>query len=59
MTVYRLITEDSIEQKIMVLKEKKKRITDALLDEGGSSPLNLSKTELEELFQMPSLPDEG
>lgn len=58
-TVYRLITEDSIEQKIMVLKEKKKRITDALLDEGGSSPLNLSKTELEELFQMPSLPDEG
>ncbi|MCB0330177.1 MAG: DEAD/DEAH box helicase, partial [Bdellovibrionales bacterium] len=58
-TVYRLVTEDSIEQKIMQLKVKKKRITDALIhDEGTSSPLQLTKAELEELFQMPSVPED-
>jgi superfamily II DNA or RNA helicase len=58
-TVYRLVTEDSIEQKIMQLKAKKKKITEALLqDEGGASPLQLSKAELEELFQMPNAIEE-
>lgn len=58
-TVYRLITEDSIEQKIMKLKEKKKKITDALLQEGGGgSPLNLTKTELEDLFRIPTEPSQ-
>jgi SNF2 family DNA or RNA helicase len=58
-TVYRLVTEDSIEQKIMQLKLKKKRITESLIqEEASASPLNLTKTELEELFQLPAM-DEG
>ncbi|MCI5066448.1 DEAD/DEAH box helicase [bacterium] len=58
-TVYRFVTEDSIEQKIMKLKMKKKKITEALIQEGeNASPLQLSKAELEDLFQMPTLPEE-
>lgn len=48
--VYRLITEDSIEQKIMSLKAKKSRIVDALINENGLSTLALTKEDLESLF---------
>jgi SNF2 family DNA or RNA helicase len=48
--VYRLVTEDSIEQKIMELKSRKAKIVDALINENGLSTLNLSKRELEDLF---------
>lgn len=48
--VYRLVTEDSIEQKIMELKAKKTNIIDALINENGLSGLNLSKNDLESLF---------
>ena len=55
-TVYRLVTEDSIEQKIMQLKAKKKRITESLIqEEASASPLNLTKSELEELFKLPAM----
>ncbi|MCB0332215.1 MAG: DEAD/DEAH box helicase, partial [Bdellovibrionales bacterium] len=56
-TVYRLVTENSIEQKIMDLKAKKARIVDALLNESDLSPLKLSKTELQNLFTL-DLPGE-
>ncbi len=57
-TVYRLVTEDSIEQKIMQLKAKKKRITESLIqEEASASPLNLTKSELEELFKLPAMED--
>ncbi|MDC0357632.1 DEAD/DEAH box helicase [Oligoflexia bacterium] len=49
-SVYRLITENSIEQKIMTLKSKKEKIVDALINENSLSPLKLTKTELESLF---------
>lgn len=49
-SVYRLVTEDSIEQKIMDLKTRKAKIVDALINENGLSTLSLSKKELEELF---------
>lgn len=49
--VYRLVTEDSIEQKIMLLKSKKKNIVDALINENGLSGINLSKADLESLFE--------
>lgn len=49
-SVYRMITEDSIEQKIMLLKEKKSRVVDALINENGLSTLDLTKDDLEGLF---------
>lgn len=49
-TVYRLVTEESVEQKIMALKEKKSKIVDALINENGLSTLTLSKGDLESLF---------
>ena len=50
-TVYRLVTENSIEQKIMILKSKKNKIVDALINENTLSPRLLSKSDLEELFK--------
>lgn len=49
-SVYRLVTELSIEQKIMELKSKKAKIVDALINENGLSSVNLTKTDLESLF---------
>lgn len=48
--VYRLITEDSIEQKIMDLKAKKSSIIDALINENGLSGIQLTKDDLDSLF---------
>jgi len=52
-SVYRLVTENSIEQKIMDLKARKSKLVDALINENGLSTLNLSKRELEALFEPP------
>lgn len=49
-TVYRLVTEDSVEAKIMELKRKKSKLIDALVNDNALSPLKLSKGDLEELF---------
>ncbi len=49
--VYRLVTEDSIEQKIMNLKSKKSDIIDSLINDNGLSNLNLTKDDLDQLFQ--------
>jgi SNF2 family DNA or RNA helicase len=49
-SVYRLVTEDSVEQKIMALKDKKSKIVDALINENGLSTVKLSKSDLESLF---------
>jgi superfamily II DNA or RNA helicase len=49
-SVYRLVTEDSVEQKIMALKEKKSKIVDALINENGLSTVKLTKSDLENLF---------
>jgi superfamily II DNA or RNA helicase len=56
-SVYRLVTEDSVEQKIMALKEKKSKLVDALVNENGLSTLKLAKTDLESLFS--PLPEAG
>ncbi|MEZ4752876.1 MAG: DEAD/DEAH box helicase [Bdellovibrionota bacterium] len=48
--VYRLVTEHSIEQKIMALKERKSEMVDALIDDQGVSPLQMTKEDLENLF---------
>ncbi len=49
--VYRLVTELSIEERIMELKSKKARIIDALVNGAALSTLSLSKGDLEELLQ--------
>jgi SNF2 family DNA or RNA helicase len=49
-SVYRLVTEDSIEQKIMQLKERKSEMVDALINENGLSTLTLSREDLESFF---------
>jgi SNF2 family DNA or RNA helicase len=48
--VYRLVTENSIEEKIMQLKEKKAQIVDVLINKNGLSGLNLTKSDLESFF---------
>lgn len=50
-SVYRLVTENSVEQKIMALKAKKSKVVDALMNEQGLSTSKLSKTDLESLFE--------
>ncbi len=50
-SVYRLVTENSVEQKIMDLKAKKAKIVEALLQsEESMSVLKLSKGDLEQIF---------
>ena len=49
-SVYRLVTETSVEQKIMDLKEKKSKIVDALINENGLSTVKLTQADLESLF---------
>lgn len=56
-SVYRLVTEDSVEQKIMALKAKKSKLVDALINENGLSTAKLTKTDLESLFSpLPETP---
>ncbi len=49
-SVYRLVTEGTVEQKIMDLKAKKSKLVDALINENGLSTVSLSKSDLENLF---------
>jgi superfamily II DNA or RNA helicase len=58
-SVYRLVTEDSVEQKIMALKDKKSKIVDALINENGLSTVKLSKSDLESLFSPLAESSEG
>jgi superfamily II DNA or RNA helicase len=51
--VYRLVTQDSVEQRIMELKSKKAALASALLDSRKHESLALSKTDLENLFSAP------
>jgi superfamily II DNA or RNA helicase len=58
-SVYRLVTEESVEQKIMALKSKKSKLVDALINENGLSTINLSKADLESLFSIDVDPSAG
>jgi SNF2 family DNA or RNA helicase len=48
--VYRLVTEDSVEQKIMSLKAKKSALVDALINDNGLTTAALTKADIESLF---------
>ncbi len=52
-TVYRLVTENSVERRIMDLKARKSMMVDSLLNDQGVSPLKLTKTDIESLFAPP------
>jgi superfamily II DNA or RNA helicase len=58
-SVYRLVTENSVEQKIMELKARKSKLVDALINENGLSTVNLSKSDLESLFSPLPEPNEA
>jgi superfamily II DNA or RNA helicase len=49
-SVYRLVTENSVEQKIMDLKQRKAQIVDALINENGLSSLKLTQDDIDSLF---------
>lgn len=49
--VYKLITEKTIEEKIIALQQKKQDMIDHLFDSKGADQLRLSMEELEELFK--------
>lgn len=51
-SVYRLVTEESVEQRIMELKSRKSKIVDALVNTAGLSTLKLSKSDIEGLFKV-------
>ncbi len=51
--VYKMITKDSIEEKILKLQKRKKELFDSLLSEGGLSK-SLTREDLEELFSSAS-----
>jgi non-specific serine/threonine protein kinase len=50
--VYRLVTENSIEQHIFKLKERKDSLFNNLIGETGSGALNLSRDDLEKMFSV-------
>jgi superfamily II DNA or RNA helicase len=51
-TVYRLVAADTIEDKILQLKEKKRELVASVLSEDAGGSKRLSETDLDELFRM-------
>lgn len=51
-TVYRLVAEGTIEEKILELKQKKRDLVASVLSEDEGGAKKLSKADLEELFQV-------
>jgi SNF2 family DNA or RNA helicase len=51
-TVYRLIAAGTIEEKILELKQKKRELVASVLSEDAGGSKNLSKSDLEQLFQI-------
>ncbi len=51
-TVYRLVAEGTIEEKILQLKQKKQELVSAVLSEDAGGSKKLSKSDLDELFRL-------
>lgn len=51
-TVYRLVAEGTIEEKILQLKQKKRELVASVLSEDDGGSKKLSKADLEELFRL-------
>ncbi|MCB1810404.1 MAG: hypothetical protein KDK04_01590, partial [Candidatus Competibacteraceae bacterium] len=49
--VYKLIAEQSLEEKILLLQQRKKALADALYEEGAGGQLALTADELLQLLQ--------
>ena len=53
--VYRLVTADSIEERVMSLKEKKIEMINSIMTDRKASSLALTKKDLEVLFALPEI----
>ena len=51
---YRLITADTVEERVRELQERKRELTDALFSDSGGGLSNLTREDLEALFGDPS-----
>ncbi len=51
-TVYRLVSEGTIEEKILVLKSKKQKLVESVLSEDQGGAKKLTKTDIEDLFRL-------
>ena len=51
-TVYRLITKNTIEENILTLQESKKKLADEIMEGKSASLSGLSKKELKKLFAL-------
>jgi non-specific serine/threonine protein kinase len=51
--VYRFVTSNSIEEKMIRLKERKSEMIDSLIEGAGTTSLSLSKSDLEDLLTIP------
>jgi superfamily II DNA or RNA helicase len=51
-SVYRLVAADTIEEKILQLKEKKRELVASVLSEDSGGSKKLSKADLDELFRL-------
>ena len=51
--VHRLVTLGTIEEKMVVLKEKKRTIVSSVMDADHGGALNLTGADIEELFAPP------
>ncbi len=49
-SVYKLIAKDTIEEKILLLQDMKKELSDEIINQGGSSMAALSKADFEKLL---------
>ncbi len=49
--VYKMITRDSIEERVLELQEKKRRLTDSIIQSDASFFKNLNREDLEFLFE--------
>jgi len=51
-TVYRLVAADTIEDKILQLKEKKRELVASVLTEDAGGSKRLSEADLDDLFRL-------
>ena len=51
-TAYRLVAAGTIEEKILLLKAKKRELVASILSEDAGGAKKLTKTDLEELFSL-------
>ena len=49
--VYKMITKDSIEERVLALQEKKKKLFDQVLDQKGQFSSSITEEDIRQLFE--------